>query len=481
MAIDVNKRVLEITVDGIKMLVGENDFVETQIQLPEEMFESKYIYSFKVNENTVLLSSRNNGAKLYRYNIREKTLKVIYDVKGTYSSYQIIGDYCLIGGMNSKLLSYNIQTDELSVITEKTIYTPNFSPLGEDFIIHSYNDSSIFIYNSLTNSAKFIGSVSGIYFCIPVNNDMCILSSNSSSTKGCWFYNKNEDSVIKISDEGYQWKSVIYVPNKILISCNNNTYGLYEYDLINKTFLKIYDLGRDWSVCVNIKNKYLISTSYTSGSYGILVYDSDLKTLELLFDSGGNWGGLLILNNIYYIYNTYGYGQSGQKYGIYEYSPETNIFHQVYDNGSHWHSIAKIGNDYLIGSKQTTYLYGLLLYEASTKTFTRIYDGYNHTLLFITNDKVILGMGAGTRNTANGSKTEGVLSYDILTKKITQIFNSGDFLDASIQNNIYYIYNNKSESNINSTNYGKLYNGKVLQYLPESNTVKLIGYRIGRL
>lgn len=364
---------LKMVVDGLK----DKEGLPLTLTLPEEFSTVTDIFTFKVNEDILLVSGYSSNIGLWSYNINNGAWKQVYDDYGYWRIFQIVGNKCLIAN-----------------------YYGN----------SSNSRGGVLLYDMTTDTASRKYTVGGGWQYIRVVGNNCLIGSNTGS-QGLLFYNSNDDTITLVEKNGY-WFNFAQVGDDCLVS--DSSYGTVLCTPENNSPTKVYDGAGHWSLAHQVNdNKWLITANGVSkGGEGLLLYNSDNKTVNLIYDKGTTYRHFQNIGDKCLI----GTSNTASGYGVLMYDSVDDTITQIYTESSGWYIFQMVGEDCLICSKNSNSL-GVLLYDFSSNLITKIYDtGYGWETFKIIDNKCLI---AGSNNST------GVLVYDFIDKTIIPAYTSG--------------------------------------------------------
>lgn len=346
------------------------DFAE--VEYPSEFKKVDFPYYYIVNSNIILFSGRTtsifDGLGLWEFDKRTEEFTLLITNNGLYNYFYQVDGGVLISSSNLDV-TYYFDEDTLTLTKVANISTVNLLSVAGGYLLSCYLNSSYSMHFFDSETKTLSDSLySGQYDQVHRVDGGFLLYSTSSSYKGLVYYDEVEKTCTKVYETGYNFKHCMPITNGFVLSANQTSSysGAVFFDITTKTCVQITSVGARYTVTTKIGDDYLISSAYFSG-------------------------------------------------GIWHFDAETNIFTQVYPDGN-WNQ-TKISDDYILFSSSVSDTLGILYYDKSTNTCTKIYDkGVNWFYIYpYYNYKYIVEFS----NYMLLSQSKALLCFDKETKTIT--------------------------------------------------------------
>lgn len=350
------------------------DSLAVDLGKPDKFVPTTGVVYFKVDDDTVLISSSGTAVGLIEYNATTGEIKTLYD-KSRFTVFQKINNtQCLIGSDSS--------------------------------------GAGIMLYDTVTHSVKQISTLDYLGQFDKVGESW--LLSATSGANGVHRYDPETETLIPVQTGSY-YRVQYTTDNKCFISGTAAT-SVYLYDDSDKSVKKIYTRASDtngFRYFYRIGDKVVAGTN--SSSSEILVYDLNGDVAELLTapDKG--------LFKYSFTYDDDNLILTGDAAAILLYTASTNSLTLLHAYYAYFYAnrFYKFKDRVLIGGYNRENVY---VVNMTTKTTTKYIVRINDVCYFhAVSDNIVLVAGARASNTESGSPS-GIYVYNISDETMTRIY-----------------------------------------------------------
>ena len=193
------------------------------------------------------------------------------------------------------------------------------------------------------------------------------------------------------------------------MNTSGDNVGVFVYDSTDDSCVEVYTNGRNWSAITPIgDNRFLMGGWYAP----LVVYDAtDNSVIDI--DANRQWLDHKQVSDTKYLVSN---GQSTMK-GLWVYNTTDNSFTNVFNDGYNFKYYVNVGDRWLVSTYSTSYLAGIVMYNALTDEAKLVYDKlnswqYSHTI----GNKCLISCTTGS---------SGLLLYNSETDQCSQIYTGG--------------------------------------------------------
>ena len=282
-----------------------------------------------------------------------------------------------------------------------------------------------------------------------------VLSTDSPSSQGIYYFNYNSGEVKQIYNTGNAWNVFELDENNLIFSTSNsdeNDLSLL-YEIKSNTIKQIATPHIYVSSSVQLKSgKYLI---FASGKLYLL----DVQQCSLIelqdYTNAGNWTIFHTLSNGDCLISA-----TGTDSGILYYSSAENTVTKIYTSDKAYYNCIELYNgDCLISGN--TYKSGLIAYDAESHTVEEIEDCQYYThfkdVIYISDEIYLISDGSKTWEYFVESKDVSLLGNNFAISNCFSL-NNGKFLCSSLSDDGIVLFDKNENTLTTLFNYGKNYN-----------------------
>lgn len=218
---------------------------------------------------------------------------------------------------------------------------------------------------------------------------------------------------------------------KYLISANNYGSGLWEYNTTTNTSKQLADGYQYISFVMLDNNRCLIASDASTGKGGyLLIYDLMTEELREIYNKPfGKLAVKAIASNKLLV-------TSSKTSGVFLLNTDTEDCTMIYSEGTNWTRFVEIEDKLLISNTGSSYK-GILAFDLSTETITKIYDnGYGYTL----NDLI----DSGGIPILNSTASKICLRYYADTNEVVVISTSANYIMSNLMKNHLLLFSDSS-------------------------------------